>query len=334
MLSGKSLLITGGTGSLGRALIQKLVDTEVRRIIVFSRDEWKQWKMQEEGGIFRDERLRYFLGDVRDPQRLRRAFAGVDFVIHAAALKQVPAAEYNPSEFIETNVRGAQNLIEAAIDAGVEHIIGLSTDKAAHPVNLYGATKLCSDKLMVAANVYVPSGQKTKFSVVRYGNVLGSRGGVLAGWSRLAQAGTSSLPVTDLRMTRFWITLERAAEFVLQALHLMQGGELFVPKLPSMRLTDLAAALYPHLPLTEIGIRPGEKLHELLIAPEDATRTFDLGDYYVVAPNDGARPEKRSSCWQWLLETGKAPLPDGFSYRSDTNEEWLSGPDLKKLKAA
>jgi UDP-N-acetylglucosamine 4,6-dehydratase len=261
-----------------------------------------------------DGRLRYFLGDVRDSERLHRAFRDVDIVVHAAALKQIPASEYNPFEAIKTNVLGAQNVIEAALDSGVEKVIALSTDKAANPINLYGATKLCSDKLFVAGNAYA-GGEKSRFSVVRYGNVVGSRGSVVPYFLRKRTEG--KLPITDPRMTRFWITLDQGVRFVIDSLGRMQGGELFVPKIPSMRVVDLAKAIAPDCSLEIIGIRPGEKLHELMIGDDDARRAVDAGAYYVLIPE-----------FAWW--NGKQ-LPDGFSYRSDNNPQWLTVDDLRRL---
>ena len=310
-LAGKIVLVTGGTGSFGRAFVKRVLQAhEPAKVIVFSRDEWKQWEMRQSDPIFEDPRLRYFLGDVRDRDRLRRAFAGVDVVIHAAALKQVPAAEYNPTEFVRTNVDGAINVIDASIDAGVGHVVALSTDKAVNPINLYGATKLCADKIFVASNVYVGERGRPKMSVVRYGNVLGSRGSIIPHWQKLRDKGASELPITDERMTRFWLTVEQGVEFVLQSLEEMEGGEIFVPKLPSMKIVDLAKAIAPHMECKVVGVRPGEKLHELLIPAEDSRRTYAWKSGYVIVPHDGAARGK--------------PVPDGFCYTSDTNSEWLS----------
>jgi len=318
-VNNKTVLITGGTGSFG----QKFVDLVSRnyspkRLIVFSRDELKQFEMQQK---FSDRsNLRYFLGDVRDKDRLNRAFKGVDIIIHAAALKQIPAAEYNPFEVIKTNVLGAQNVIEAAIDCGVKKIIALSTDKAANPINLYGATKLCSDKLFVAANSY--SGfQDTNFSVVRYGNVVGSRGSVIPFF--LDQRCNGKLPITDPRMTRFWITLEQGVQFVLQSLEKMSRGEIFVPKLPSTRITDLAAAIAPDCELEIVGIRPGEKLHEVMISAEDARRSLEYDNYYVITPN--------FTWWKEDYCQGGKPLPDGFIYSSDLNDWWLNEEEIRAM---
>jgi UDP-N-acetylglucosamine 4,6-dehydratase/5-epimerase len=316
ILSDKVVLITGGTGSFGRAFIRRVLDQQQpRKLIVFSRDECKQWEMQQEGGCFAAPCLRYFLGDMRDGARLRRALEGVDFVIHAAALKQVVAAEYNPSEFVKTNVLGAMNLVEAAIDAGVKRVIALSTDKAVNPVNLYGATKLCADKLLAAGNVYVGARGYPRFSVVRYGNVLGSRGSVLDSWQRLVRSGATTLPVTDRRMTRFWITLEEAIDFVLLALEEMRGGEILVPKCPSMRIIDLAEAVAPGAGLEIQGVRAGEKIHEVLVSAEEAERTLEWERYYLIV-NGGS-------------QEGTKVAP-GFVYTSDTNHHWLDPDALRR----
>ncbi len=281
MFSGASMLITGGTGSLGNALSAYLLkNTALRRIIIYSRDELKQHEMRQR---FNDDpRLRFFIGNVRDLDRLRRAFTGVDYVIHAAALKQVPAAEYNPFECIKTNVIGGQNVIEAALDCGIKKLVALSTDKACNPINLYGATKLCSDKLFVAGNAYA-GGSETRFSVVRYGNVSGSRGSVVPLFKKLA-AQVGEVTITDERMTRFWITIENAVELVMDSFAQMEGGEIFVPKIPSMRFMDLAEALCPGQPIRTIGIRPGEKLHEAMIGEDDSRSVVDLGKRYAILP--------------------------------------------------
>ncbi|MEC2077895.1 UDP-N-acetylglucosamine 4,6-dehydratase (inverting) [Metabacillus fastidiosus] len=316
-LSGKTILITGGTGSFGKKFIKKVLEQDVKKIIVFSRDELKQYEMAQE---YTDPRLRFFIGDVRDKERLYRAFDGVDIVIHAAALKHVGACEYNPFEAVKTNIHGAQNVIEAAIDRGVAKVIALSTDKAASPVNLYGATKLASDKLFVAANSYV--GEKhTKFSVVRYGNVVGSRGSVVPFFKKIKETGR--LPITDERMTRFWITLDQGVQFVLDNLQRMHGGEIFVPKIPSMTVTDLAKAIAPECEIDVVGIRPGEKLHEAMIMEDDARHTLEFDTYYVIQPEFPWWSED-------VMQDGKV-LPDGFKYTSDTNTEWLSVEELKKL---
>lgn len=318
VLDGKSVLVTGGTGSFGRRFIAEiLASTKVRRVIVFSRDELKQFEHQQEHPG--EERLRWFIGDVRDYQRLRRAFHGVEVVIHAAALKQVPAAEYNPFEAVKTNVHGAQNVIEAAIENEVERVVALSTDKACSPVNLYGATKLVSDKLFIQGNAYA-AGTRTRFSVVRYGNVVGSRGSVVPFFQQLASSGV--LPITDERMTRFWITLDEGVRFVLQSLHRMHGGELFVPKIPSMRVTELAQAIAPDARLEVVGIRPGEKIHEEMINVSDARSTIDMGDHYVIQP---------ALAW-WPKEAlDGTPVAEGFSYASDTNDRWLTVDQLRTM---
>lgn len=319
MLDGKSILITGGTGSFGKAFVKKVLrDHKPHKIIVYSRDEFKQYQMQQ---MFASDRLRFFIGDVRDEKRLYRALTGVDYVIHAAAMKQVPASEYNPFEAVQTNIMGAQNLITAALEAGVQKVVALSTDKACNPVNLYGATKLCSDKLFIAANAY--SGKLiTRFSVVRYGNVLGSRGSVVPLYRELAAKG-EELPVTDDRMTRFWITLPQAVQFVIDSFNLMNGGELFIPKIPSMRITDLAEAIAPGCRIKKIGIRPGEKLHEMMISRDDSRHLFELGDRYIKMPD--------FPFWKVVLPEGAAPIADGFEYASDTNTQWLDVEQLKHV---
>lgn len=317
-LTERTILVTGGTGSFGRKFINKVLQSEVKKVIVFSRDELKQYEMARE---YPDPRLRFFIGDVRDKERLYRAFDGVDYVVHAAAMKQVPACEYNPFEAIKTNIYGAQNVIEAAIDRGVKKVIALSTDKAAAPINLYGATKLASDKLFVAANSYV--GQKqTRFAVVRYGNVVGSRGSVVPLFKKMAIQG-KKLPITDVRMTRFWITLEQGVQFVLDSLERMHGGEIFIPKIPSMKVVDLARAIAPQADIETIGIRPGEKLHEAMITEDDARHAVEFDRYYVIVP-------QFPWCSQQYVQEGK-PLPEGFKYTSDTNKEWLTVEELREL---
>lgn len=314
-----SVLITGGTGSLGKALINYLLkETKVRRIAIYSRDELKQHNLRNEIGD--DERLRWFIGDIRDLERLKRAFHGVDFVIHAAALKQVDTGEYNPMEFIKTNVLGSQNVIDASIEAGVKRVVALSTDKASSPINLYGATKLTADKLFVAANNYSHS-YGTTFSVVRYGNVMGSRGSVIPFWKNLAEKGLP-LPITDLRMTRFWISIEQAVKFVIDSLEIMQGGELYVPHIPSMRIVDLAGAVAPDAKLEEVGMRPGEKLHEEMISSDDSRRTYLLGDRYVVTPVVAE--------WGYQTPNG-APMAEGVAYQSHTNDLWMSQEDIRNF---
>ena len=318
-LDNSSVLITGGTGSLGKALIKYLLEnTKVRRIAIFSRDELKQHNLRNDIG--EDERLRWFIGDIRDLERLKRALHGVDFLIHAAALKQVDTGEYNPMEFIKTNVLGSQNVIDASIEAGVKKVVALSTDKASSPINLYGATKLTADKLFVAANNYSHS-YGTTFSVVRYGNVMGSRGSVIPFWKSLADAG-QSLPITDLRMTRFWISIEQAVKFVMDSLEIMQGGELYVPRIPSMRIVDLAFAVAPNARLEEVGMRPGEKLHEEMISSDDSRRTFLVGERYVVTPVVA----------EWGFEIPKGtPMAEGIAYQSHTNDLWMSQEDIKEF---
>lgn len=323
LLTGMSVLITGGTGSLGKALTQEILDHhDPRRLIIFSRDELKQLEVRR---MFNDDpRLRFFIGDIRDLRRLQRAFNGVDYVVHAAALKQVDTAEYNPFEYVETNVRGSQNVIDAAIDSGVKKVVALSTDKASSPINLYGATKLCADRLFISGNHYAAA-YDTRFCVVRYGNVSGSRGSIVPTWRQFAAEG-KSLPITDKRMTRFWITLPQAVKFVLDSFESMIGGELYVPRIPSIRIMDLAEAIAPGATTHEIGIRPGEKLHEEMIALDDARRTLRLDNRYVVMPHLAG--------WGYQPpETGVA-VPEEFCYQSNTNEQWMSVDDLRELLAA
>ncbi|MBW2559312.1 MAG: UDP-N-acetylglucosamine 4,6-dehydratase (inverting) [Deltaproteobacteria bacterium] len=322
-IDGASILVTGGTGSFGRKFTEVVLEHHApERLVIFSRDELKQWEMSQTFSMEQYPCMRYFIGDVRDKERLARAFEGVDYVIHAAALKQVPAAEYNPLEAIKTNILGAANIIDVAIDKGVKRVIALSTDKAANPINLYGATKLCSDKLFVAGNAYVGE-RETRFSVVRYGNVIGSRGSVVPFFKKMAKTGR--IPVTDPRMTRFWITLEQGVEFVLRCLDVMQGGELFVPKIPSMRITDLAEAIAPGCEHDIVGIRPGEKIHETLIGEDDARHTLETDDMYVIEPE-----------FHWWtrevhVNSGANPVSESFRYTSDSNNEWLSVEQLREL---
>ncbi|CAN2170281.1 COG1086 Predicted nucleoside-diphosphate sugar epimerases [Candidatus Nanopelagicaceae bacterium] len=319
LLDDSSVLITGGTGSLGKALVKHLLEnTKVRRIAIFSRDELKQLNMRNE--FKNDSRLRWFLGDVRDFERLKRAFHGVDFVIHAAALKQVDTGEYNPMEFIKTNVLGSQNVIDASIECGVKKVVALSTDKASSPINLYGATKLTADKLFVAANNYSYT-YGTTFSVVRYGNVMGSRGSVIPFFKEFAEQG-EPLPITDLRMTRFLITIEQAVKFVLDSLEIMCGGELYVPRIPSMKIVDLAQAIAPGSPMEEIGMRPGEKLHEEMISEDDSRRTIQTKDRFIVTPVVAE--------WGFINPVG-TPMPEGKAYRSDTNDLWMTQADIKNF---
>jgi UDP-N-acetylglucosamine 4,6-dehydratase len=320
------LLITGGTGSFGRAFVKTLIDRfpQISRVVIFSRDELKQWELQQ---LFPSERypqLRFFLGDVRDRDRLRRALRNINTVVHAAALKQVPAAEYNPTEFIDTNVLGARNLIEACLDSHVERVVALSTDKAAAPVNLYGATKLCSDKLFIAANQYAGMNEKLRFSVVRYGNVMGSRGSVIPFFLQRAREGV--LPITDTRMTRFNITLQEGVEMVLWALQNSIGSELFVPKIPSYRILDVAEAIGPSCKKPIVGIRPGEKIHEEMITASDSFTTVDAGRYYVILPASGNR-----SASLYCAETAAQKVREGFVYNSGSNEHFLSVDQLRAL---
>jgi UDP-N-acetylglucosamine 4,6-dehydratase/5-epimerase len=326
MFDNKSLLITGGTGSFGQKFIKALLaEWQPSRVIVFSRDELKQYEMQQ---TFNAPCMRYFLGDVRDANRLRQAMRGVDYVVHAAALKQVPAAEYNPTECIRTNVNGAENVISAAIECGVEKVVALSTDKAASPINLYGATKLLSDKLFVAANNTVGQRQ-TRFAVVRYGNVVGSRGSVVPFFRKLLADGAQSLPITDDRMTRFWITLDHGVDFVMKAFERMHGGELFVPKIPSVRIVDLASAMAPDVSQRIVGIRPGEKLHEMMIARDDSINTLEFDDHYVIMPSIrfvGTDDYAKNG----LGEIGTRAAED-FEYTSDNNGHFLSVDELLAL---
>ncbi len=323
IFDGKTILVTGGTGSFGKKFVEIILkEHKPEKVIVFSRDELKQFEMAQ---IFseKDYRcLRYFIGDVRDKGRLYRAFYGVNYVIHAAALKQVPTAERNPFEAVQTNIIGAENIINAAIDCGIEKVIALSTDKASNPVNLYGATKLCSDKLFIAGNSY--SGwRKTRFSVVRYGNVIGSRGSVIPFFKKMSETGT--IPITDTRMTRFWISLEKGVRFVIKCLEITEGGELFVPKIPSMNITDLAKAVAPDCRQEVIGIRPGEKIHEVLVTEDDARHTLEFDDYFIVEPEFHWWTAKTH------LSNGGKPVKEGFVYASNTNDKWLSEGELKKL---
>jgi UDP-N-acetylglucosamine 4,6-dehydratase/5-epimerase len=319
MLDDRSILITGGTGSFGRRFVRTVLERyQPRRLVIYSRDELKQFEMQQE---VNSPALRFFIGDVRDRERMTQAMRGIDIVIHAAALKQVPAAEYNPMECIKTNVHGAENVISAAIANEVAQVVALSTDKAANPINLYGATKLASDKTFVAAN-NLSGDIGTRFSVVRYGNVVGSRGSVIPHFQRLIGRGATELPITDARMTRFLIMLTEGVDFVLSSLDRMHGGEIFVPKIPSMRITEIAAAMAPDLPTRVIGIRPGEKLHEMMISADDARNTVDLGDRYAIEPA--------------FVEYTRAPLAgariaEDFSYASDNNDKWLDAAGLNAM---
>lgn len=329
MFDGKSVLVTGGTGSFGRKFIATLLAQHApSRVIVFSRDELKQFEMQQE---FAAPCMRYFLGDVRDRERVRQAMRGVDFVVHAAALKQVPAAEYNPTECIKTNISGAENVISGAIENGVEKVIALSTDKAANPINLYGATKLVSDKLFVAANNIV-GGHRTRFAVVRYGNVVGSRGSVVPFFRKLIAEGAAELPITDLRMTRFWITLQDGVNFVIRDFQRMHGGEIFVPKIPSVRIVDLAKAMAPNLPQRIVGIRPGEKLHEIMCPRDDSHLTIEFSGHYVIRPaiTFAFRVDYQQD---GVGESGQ-PVPQGFDYNSGDNPDFLTVEKLAALDRA
>lgn len=321
ILDGSAILVTGGTGSFGKAFIAELLEKHnPRRIVIFSRDELKQYEVRQK--FADDPRLRWFIGDIRDQHRLARAMHGIDYVVHAAALKQVDTAEYNPFEYVQTNIVGSQNVVEASIDAGVKKVVALSTDKASSPLNLYGATKLAADKLFQSANHYA-AGYETRFSVVRYGNVMGSRGSVIPFFKKLAEEG-KPLPVTDRRMTRFWITLPQAVKFVVDSFDLMQGGELYVPRIPSMRIMDLVEAVAPGSDTYEIGIRPGEKLHEEMISLDDARRTLRIGDRYVVLPT--------IANWGFTAPDGEE-LPEGFAYQSDSNDLWLDAQDIRDVLA-
>lgn len=324
-LSNKTLLLTGGTGSFGKMFVKTVLERfpDIGKLIVFSRDELKQFEMSQEFSPARHKAIRYFLGDVRDKDRLYRALEGVDIVVHAAALKQVPAAEYNPFEFIKTNILGAENIINAALDKGVRNIVALSTDKAAAPINLYGATKLCSDKLFVAAN-NMKGKRECRFSVVRYGNVMGSRGSVIPFFMKKREEG--ALPITDPDMTRFNIVLEEAVELVFYALENAIGGEIFVPKIPSYRITDLARAIAPNCRIEIVGARPGEKIHEEMITSSDSYNTVDLGRYYAILP--------QSQPWRsdkYIYEMEATPVPKGFKYNSGENDDWLTIEQLRIL---
>lgn len=326
MLNGASILITGGTGSFGNQFVQTVLDKyNPRRVVIFSRDELKQFEMQEKFKNHpRFSCLRFFIGDVRDHYRLEVAFSNIDYVIHSAALKQVPAAEYNPTEYVRTNIGGAENVVRAARAAGVKRVIALSTDKAASPLNLYGATKLVSDKIFVAGN-NLSGRDGTRYSVVRYGNVVGSRGSVIPLFKRLINEGCRELPVTDERMTRFFITLDQGVDFVLSCLEKMVGGEVFVPKIPSMKIVDLVKAFGPDISMKVTGIRPGEKLHEVMITSDDARVTVEQEDRYIIQPSFAFwtdRAVKHGDC---------SPLREGYSYASDTNQEWLTEEEMRRL---
>ncbi|MCU8014151.1 UDP-N-acetylglucosamine 4,6-dehydratase (inverting) [Shewanella sp. SM74] len=329
MFDNKTILITGGTGSFGQKYTKTILERyKPKRLIIFSRDELKQYEMQQ---VFNAPCMRYFIGDVRDGERLMQAFKDVDFVIHAAALKQVPAAEYNPMECIKTNIYGAENVIRAAISNNVKKVIALSTDKAASPINLYGATKLASDKLFVAANNVVGDG-KTRFSAVRYGNVVGSRGSVVPFFKQLIANGTTSLPITHPDMTRFWITLQDGVDFVLKNFARMQGGEIFVPKIPSVRITDLAKAYGPHLEQQIVGIRPGEKMHEVMCPGDDSHHTIEFADHFVITPSIKFFSRENDYTKNLLDEKGQA-VSQGFEYHSGNNPHFLSIDEILKLDA-
>ncbi|MDF1604887.1 UDP-N-acetylglucosamine 4,6-dehydratase (inverting) [Nocardioides sp. YIM 152315] len=324
VLQRSNLLITGGTGSFGKAFVRHALDhLDPARLVVFSRDELKQYEMRQQFGD--DPRLRWFIGDIREERRLERAMHGVDYVVHAAALKQVDTAEYNPFEFVKTNVLGSQNVIEAAIETGVRKVVALSTDKASSPINLYGATKLTADKLFISGNHYAAR-YETRFAVVRYGNVVGSRGSVIPFFRRLAEAG-EALPVTDLRCTRFFITLEQAVQMVVDTFDLMQGGELLVPRISSMKVTDLAQAIAPGAEMRDVGLRPGEKLHEEMISPEEGRRALAVRDgrYFVIQPD--------LATWGYQPPPDGVPVPPGFAYRSDTNDQWFSRDEIAAILA-
>lgn len=326
MFNNKSILITGGTGSFGKQFIRTILEKyKPKKVIVYSRDELKQFEMQQD---FNQPEMRYFIGDVRDGERLKQAMRGVDYVVHAAALKQVPAAEYNPMECIKTNIDGAQNVINAALENEVEAVVALSTDKAANPINLYGATKLVSDKLFVAAN-NIAGGRRTRFSVVRYGNVVGSRGSVVPFFKRLIANGAKELPITDNNMTRFWITLLEGIEFVLNAFKRMQGGELFVPKIPSSKITDLAEAIAPGMPQKVIGIRPGEKLHEIMCPADDSHLTLEFNDHFVIQPTIIFFSPVDYTVNK-LGEKGVV-VTQGFEYNSGTNPQVLTVEELREM---
>jgi len=327
MFNNKSILITGGTGSFGQQYTKTILQRYTpKRLVIYSRDELKQYEMQQ---VFNQSCMRYFIGDVRDSTRLTQAMNGIDFVIHAAALKQVPAAEFNPMECIKTNIYGAENVIQAALACGVEKVIALSTDKAACPINLYGVTKLASDKLFVAANNMAGS-RKTRFAAVRYGNVVGSRGSVVPYFKKLMAEGATELPVTDARMTRFWITLQQGVDFVLKNFGRMYGGEIFVPKIPSMRITDLCQSLAPDLPYKEIGIRPGEKLHEIMCPRDDSHLTLEFDDHYVLRPTIKFHQIDLDYTINALGEVGK-PVSQGYEYHSGQNQHFLSVAELQEF---
>ena len=330
MLNGKSVLITGGTGSFGKKFVETILKRypEVKRIVIYSRDELKQFELKQKYPESKYPQLRFFIGDVRDGERLKRACEGVDVIIHAAAIKQVDTAEYNPEECIKTNIHGAQNVINAALQTGVKHVVALSTDKACAPINLYGATKLTSDKLFTAAN-NISGSKDIKFSVVRYGNVMGSRGSVIPFFIHKRDNGVKELPITDMRMTRFNISLQAGVELVMYAIGHHLGGEIFIPKIPSYHIVDVAKAIAPNIPLVEVGIRPGEKLHEEMITVTDALNTIDLGQYYAILPSVSFKHQRE----EYLQHHQAVPVPQGFHYSSDQNEEWETVETLRaKIK--
>lgn len=326
-LNGKAVLVTGGTGSFGKSFVRTVLSRyKPSRLVVFSRDELKQYEMNQEISDQEFPALRYFIGDVRDQSRLEMAMSGIDYVVHAAALKHVPIAEYNPFECVQTNIIGAENVVRAALNKGVKKIVALSTDKAANPINLYGASKLASDKIFIAAN-NIAGASGMRISVVRYGNVMGSRGSVLPFFRKLVASGADHVPITHPAMTRFWITLEQGINMVLSSFELMKGGEIFVPKIPSMKVVDLANAVAPELPQKVVGIRPGEKLHEVMVTADDARNTVDLGDRYAILP----------AYHYWTadeqLHTGAKPVAEDFAYSSDINSEWLDVKGFHRLIA-
>ena len=330
MLNGKSVLITGGTGSFGKKFVETILKRypEVKRIVIYSRDELKQFELKQKYPESKYPQLRFFIGDVRDGERLKRACEGVDVIIHAAAIKQVDTAEYNPEECIKTNIHGAQNVINAALQTGVKHAVALSTDKACAPINLYGATKLTSDKLFTAAN-NISGSKDIKFSVVRYGNVMGSRGSVIPFFIHKRDNGVKELPITDMRMTRFNISLQAGVDLVMYAIGHHLGGEIFIPKIPSYHIVDVAKAIAPNIPLVEVGIRPGEKLHEEMITVTDALNTIDLGQYYAILPSVSFKHQRE----EYLQHHQAVPVPQGFHYSSDQNEEWETVETLRaKIK--
>lgn len=328
-LKGKTVLVTGGTGSFGNKFIKTVLDNyDVKKIIVYSRDELKQYEMMQRLEKY-SSRMRYFIGDVRDATRLKRAMKGVDVIIHAAAIKQVPAAEYNPQECIKTNIGGAENIIEVALDCNVDKVIALSTDKAANPINLYGATKLCSDKLFVAANNLVGDG-RTRFAVVRYGNVSGSRGSVVPFFKKLKDTNAEYIPITDMNMTRFWISLEQGVNFVLESLVRMHGGETFVPKIPSIKIVDLATAIAPGIPQKEVGIRPGEKIHELMCPRDDAMHIIEFDKFFIIRPAITYVNKDNTYLTTKMGEKG-APVAHDFEYNSFNNPHYLSIDEIKQF---